>query len=390
MPKLIVIDPCLGNMNGHEYAMNKFIVDEAEKEGYDSTVLCYHKYAPNPHDTMKTISIFRRSPYDKLERSLEYDKAALEKGNRELLAVLTKYVPPKSLPKDSMILLHTACNTLLIGLARWLKKINRSDLKIRIVLRWPATRRVFDREHAEQFCAKACSVYSRLRGDIRFYADNKGLVQYYQKLTGIHFEQTPIGIHFDDLPDIPAPNLEVNHLRYVFAGVPRKEKGIEHIANSLPSYIPHFPLDQFFIHTINAHNFAKDIREDHPDHVFTHNEFLTGRPYFEFLLLGDVVLIPYDIHSYELRTSHIFMEALGLGRAVIVSKGSWMEEVLQEIDLPLGIVMNEWSSQGVLDAMIEIHKNRNEILTNAYQYAATIRDTHNPKRWMELMFAPKS
>ena len=390
MPKLIVIDPCLGNMNGHEYAMNKFIVDEATKEGYDSTVLCYHKYAPNPHDTMKTISIFRRSPYDKLERSLEYDKAALEKGNRELLAVLTKYAPPKSLPKNSMILLHTACNTLLIGLARWIKKINRSDLKIRIVLRWPATRRVFDREHAEHFCAKACSVYPRLLGDIRFYADNKGLVEYYRKLTGIHFEQTPIGIHFDDLPDIPPPNLEENHLRYVFAGVPRKEKGIEHIANSLPSYIPHFPLDQFFIHTINAHNFAKDMREDHPDHVFTHNEFLTGRPYFEFLLLGDVVLIPYDIHSYELRTSHIFMEALGLGRAVIVSKGSWMEEVLQEIDLPLGIVMKEWSSQGVLDAMIELHKNRNEILTNAYQYAATIRDTHNPKRWMELMFAPKS
>ena len=84
------------------------------------------------------------------------------------------------------------------------------------------------------------------------------------------------------------------------------------------------------------------------------------------------------------------MEALGLGRAVIVSKGSWMEEVLQEIDIPLGIVMDSWTSRGVLSAMIELRQRRNEILTNAYQYASTIRDTHNPARWMELMFAAKS
>ncbi|MAA78805.1 MAG: hypothetical protein CL916_06060, partial [Deltaproteobacteria bacterium] len=315
---------------------------------------------------------------------------ALENGNREILSVLTKIVPPKSLPEKSMILLHTACNTLLIGLARWIKKINRPDLKIRIVLRWPATRRVFDRTHAEIFCAKACSIYPKLRGDIRFYSDNKGLVEYYQKLTGLHFEQTPIGIQFQDIPELPPPDLEVDHLRYVFAGVPRKEKGIDHIAHCLPTYTSHYPLDQFFIHTINAYNFAKKLRREHPEHVFTHNEFLTGRPYFDFLLLGDVVLIPYDIKSYELRTSHIFMEALGLGRAVIVSKGSWMEEVLQEIDIPLGIVMNSWTSQGIFNAMVEMHQRRNEILTNAYQYAATIRDTHNPIRWMELMFASKS
>ena len=56
-----------------------------------------------------------------------------------------------------------------------------------------------------------------------------------------------------------------------------------------------------------------------------------------------------------------------------------MEEVMQ-VDIPLGIVMNEWSSQGVLDAMVELHKNRNKILTNAYQYAPWSR-SHNPKRY---------
>ena len=52
MPKLIVIDPCLGNMNGHEYAMNKFIVDEAtmaemNKDFEDSKLKVFFKSSYN-------------------------------------------------------------------------------------------------------------------------------------------------------------------------------------------------------------------------------------------------------------------------------------------------------------------------------------------------------
>jgi hypothetical protein len=390
MPKLIVIDPCLFNMSGHEYTMNKFIVEEGQKHGYNHLVLCHNGYKPNSQDTMHTVSVFRRSPYDKTEMSWEYDMAAINNGNQEIFTVLSKYLLSSFLPEGSMILLHTACNTLLVGLARWIKKIRRPDLKIRIVLRWPATRRVFDREKAELFCKKACLIYPRLSGDIRFYADNRGLVEYYKNLTGLQFAQTPIGIQFHDAPQPAPPDLERHSLEFVFAGTPRKEKGIIHISNAISDHIDRYPQDIFHIHTIKAYNLAKKFRDTYPNHVHTHNEFLSGTPYFEFLLRGDVVLIPYDVQSYELRTSHIFMEALGLGRAVIVSKDSWMEEVLQEFDAPLGVVMPSWDSEGLLHAMAELHERRSEILGNAFDHAEQIRRLHNPVQWMNMMFTPQS
>jgi glycosyltransferase involved in cell wall biosynthesis len=375
-------------MSGHEYAMNLFIVQEARKHGYDPLVLCFRGYIPDPTDEMETISIFKHSPYDKQEVSWQRDQRLISDGNKEIFSVLSKYLPSSALPQHSVILLHTACNTMLVGLARWIKNINRPDLKIRIVLRWPATRRVYHQVNAEKFCKKACSLYPNLPGDIRFYADNKGLVQYYEKLTGLSFRQTPIGIQFHDIPEIPPPTIETDRLRFVFAGSPRKEKGIVQIVASLKAHIRSYPDDIFYIHTIKTDNLAKKLNNDYPNHVITNNHFLSGRPYFDFLLKADVVLIPYDIHAYKLRTSHIFMEALGLGRAVIVTKNSWMEEVLNEFDYPLGVVMNSWSEYGLLKAMDTLHQKRDEILSNAYNTAEKIRNSHNPEQWMNLMLAP--
>lgn len=387
MPMLLIIDPCLYNKNGHEYAMNKCIFEEGKQFGYDPIVLSSTSFFPSPEDTMKVMTIFRCSPYDKKEISLEHDQKVLTLGNREIYEILTQYYPSENLPKGSMILLHTACNSLLVGLARWLKKIHRTDLSIRIVLRWPATRDVFHTEKAEDFCKKACSVYPKLKGDIRFYADNKGLVEYYEKRTGIPFALTPIGIHFQDIPPIPKPN--TGPLRFVFVGSPRVEKGIEQICSAIGVHVQTYPNDIFYIHCVGAYHLAQQLQEDFPHNVYTCTESLSGRSYFEFIMQGDVVLIPYDIRAYHLRTSHIFMEALGLGRGVITTKDSWMEEVMTELEIPVGTIMQEWTKEGLLSALHEFHLQRSSLVHNAYHIAPKIRDTHNLTAWMKLMMEPQ-
>ena len=277
MPKLIVIDPCLFNMSGHEYTMNLFIVEEARKHGYDPLVFCSWKYTPDPTDGMKTVSIFKHSPYDKQEISWERDQRVINDGNKEMFSVLSKRIPSSTLPQNSLILLHTGCNTMLVGLARWIKKINRPDLKIRIVLRWPATRRAYQQVNAEKFCKKACAIYPNLPGDIRFYADNKGLVEYYKKLTGLSFLQTPIGIQFQDIPEIPTPSLNKKGLRFVFAGSPRKEKGIIQIVASLKTHLQSYPDDLFYIHTIKAENLAKKTEQRLPQECNHQQQFCVGK-----------------------------------------------------------------------------------------------------------------
>jgi len=389
MPNFYVIDPSLFNMTGHEYVMNLFIYKEAISHGYEPVILCQKEFIPNPSDNIKIHPVFQYTPYDKHPISWDYDQTVLTNGNREIFSLLSTHLPSESLPKNSVILLHTACITLLVGLARWIKKLHRPDLKIRIVLRWPAFRRMFHRENAEAYCKKACSIYPKLQGDIRFYADNRGLKAYYEKLTGLPFLQTPIGIQFHDIPPIPPPSKQEG-LRFVFAGNPREEKGFFLIVNALTKHLERYPKDIFHLHTIHSPKISMDLRARFPNNVCTNNNFLSGRAYFEYLLKGDILLVPYNIESYQYRTSHIFMEALGLGRSAILTKGSWMEEVLQDFSQPLGIVMEEWTADSLIEAMHQIHEQRESLLQNAYDTAEYIRNTHNPSQWVNLMLEESS
>ena len=174
----------------------------------------------------------------------------------------------------------------------------------------------------------------------------------------------------------------------MFAGTPREEKGIFQLCNTIKSSIELYPHDMFYIHTINSPNLAYQLETNFPKNVITNNNFLSGRPYFDFLMQGDVVLIPYNSETYYLRTSHIFMEALGLGRAVIVSNNSWMEELLNEFGYPLGSIMTDWTKEALLESIKELHQKRQEILENAYRTAEYIRNTHNPEQWVNLILSP--
>ena len=367
MPKMLIIDPCLFTKGGHEYVMNLFLVREAKRHGYAPVVIA-HKQLFNVHIDFPLDPLYSMTPYDKKEVSSDYDKKLIQQGNKETFLLLSRHYPSTSLPKGSVILLHTACITLLVGLYQWLRKINRDDIKVRIVLRWPASRRVYDVAYAEEFCQKSINAYASLSCDVRFYSDSRGLVAYYEQLCGITFHQTPIGIHFHDAPPI-LPVSSAPFMRFVFAGQTREEKGFLLLTSILKPYIEKYPEDQFLLHTINNPKLKKNLESFWPQNVQADTRYLSGKAYFSYLMSGDVVLIPYNPEGYHLRTSHIFMEALGLGKAVIVSNNSWMAEVLRSHKDPIGVIMKDWTPQGLFDALIEMRENCDKILLNAYNNA---------------------
>ena len=62
-----------------------------------------------------------------------------------------------------------------------------------------------------------------------------------------------------------------------------------------------------------------------------------------------------------------------------------MAEVLRSHKDPIGVIMKDWTPQGLFDALIEMRENCDKILLNAYNNAQNIQQQHNPKSWMNLM-----
>ena len=92
----------------------------------------------------------------------------------------------------------------------------------------------------------------------------------------------------------------------------------------------------------------------------------------------------YDPEEYDFRTSHIFIEALGVGRPVIVSERTWMQNELQELGVECGVV-SPYTSQGLADALLKCVDRRTTLVDNAIIVADTIRSTHNTTRFMETL-----
>ena len=55
VPYCIIIDPCLFRFGGHEYAMNEFLCEEAQRSGYSPIVLCNHQFQEQASFPYKAI-----------------------------------------------------------------------------------------------------------------------------------------------------------------------------------------------------------------------------------------------------------------------------------------------------------------------------------------------
>ena len=60
---------------------------------------------------------------------------------------------------------------------------------------------------------------------------------------------------------------------------------------------------------------------------------LSRREYDYWMDVSEVVILPYNAESYRKRSSGIFIESIIAGKAVFVTKGTWMASELEKFQL---------------------------------------------------------
>jgi len=274
---------------------------------------------------------------------------------------------------------------MLTGLAAWLVRIKRLDIRVRIVLRWGVGRRFSSAEIGQELYAHCFQLWEKLSCDVQFFVDSRSLQEHFFSLYQKRFSCTPIGVNFSEIPDIPFFT-EKSSYCFVFAGAPRLSKGGQLLASAIIDHLISYPEDRFRIHLLGLDSEEESIFGLLPSNrVELLYQYLEGKDYINYLMSGDVVLVPYSPEHYHLRTSHIFLEALGLGKPVVASGHPWMKHMLDGFAVPVGVVMEEWTATGLTKAMRAIRENVVELSQNAIANSKSVREQHNPKAWLECV-----
>ena len=376
---VVVVDPGMVGKGGHHLAINRFLFHQIKTKGHRPLILTSKFFTSAIKDGLLGFPTFAYSPYTLQDPFINNLKKFVV-YNENTRTALMQRMPPKRLSHGSVFIVHIAFGCMLHGFLEYLLLLNRNDIHVRIVLRFPPSGAQKGNRLADEMWIAALQQWENVPFDTRFYTDLSSLKHWYESHTPISVGVTPIAVDFSSAPP-PVPMRCEGGLVFGFVGVPREEKGILIIADAIRDHLAQHPDDRFLIQTPRAEEQIMAVLSSLPDQVTLIDELLFEESYFSFLASLDVVLVPYLPKNYRMRTSHIFMEALGMGKAVITTPDTWMEEQLDAFPSRCGIVMPSTDVVGLHAALRLMHQHRQEIAENTAQIAPTIRRQHCRESW---------
>ena len=384
-PGIFVLDPGFGEAFGHHPALNRMIIAYCEEHGLPTRVFANKRCPPTVLNELGATPIFNISIYDPMPATWQQTLRKLSLSNRES-AVNLKQSLGRSI-SGNIVVLHTIGHWNFRGIYDWARRLTnrRDDLTFKLLFRFEHTFSAVPRDVDSEiegvlrdFYKKTISAWQKLSFRVEFFVDSVVLEQEYKSICPADYKILPVQVEFpDDASRVQPPSRYDHDPVFLFVGNAREEKGIGLLVEAIDYYLAHGQKGRFVVQSLDlappdiARNVsAKGIIEilDRP---------FVGQSYYDFIRSGDVVLIAYDPKRYRYRTSHILIEAMGLGRPVITTSGSWMDAELGRLGRSSSILIQDYTGEGLGKAMVEFAQRRRELSEQARAIAADVRDRHN-------------
>lgn len=175
------------------------------------------------------------------------------------------------------------------------------------------------REAAQRALSRAKSVWGEDR--LRFFTDSEGLSEEYSRLGLYRFMTLPI----PHLPSPPVPRAGIHVAG--FLGDAREEKGYPWLPDVVEAARDLRFLVQSNLPQGGASREVHEARlllQTNPREIEMTLDPLGPAQYADLLHRTDLFLLPYDRVAYRNRSSGVLLEALSLGRPVVVPSGCWL------------------------------------------------------------------
>jgi glycosyltransferase involved in cell wall biosynthesis len=314
--KVIVLDPALIDSSGH-HAEFAHILTAGLAPRYSVALYSNFSIGTRLAIGLRAQPIFHESFYG-MDWTQEFP------WGKELAKVNFDDLSP-----STIVVVHTATVPQLGGLCRWFAALpderrpklflqfqHSLEFEIDDETNWP---------HAISLARQAVGLMAAI-GTVRLAAISRSLAKHISQ----HLDQPCVVMpHPVRWPNTkqhpPAPVAE-----FGFFGGLRREKGATIIAAAVPRFLAAHPDARFIIQaaTGDEREDAVRILQTLPQVELIHSVFPDKTAYFKHFLGAGCCLLPYDPAAYAVRTSGVLFEAMGLGRMIITTRGSWMEAEL--------------------------------------------------------------
>jgi len=344
---LIVFDPALQGFDGHHLEIARLIKSELSA-AYNI------KFYANLRAATRIVAGLPALPicYDSIYPPPGDFQVNYEQGRTSLIASLRK-IDLRDLTPRTIFYMHTLTVYQLGGLAEWFAGLSPGHRpKLLLQFQFPhefGVRSEPDWPKALGVAREATNALSSA-GNVIFATNSDLLKDKFERELGHTWELLPMPVRWP------------NHVRvapltsgpvFGFYGGLRPEKGSRILAEAVSSFLRRYPDAQFIVHAPRLPG-CDEIAAQQLSHLsqveLIRSDFRDKDAYFSQFCRAHFVLLPYDPAAYALRTSGILIEAIGLGRRVITTDGTWMANQLHKRPAA-GVMMASYSAQALYDCL---------------------------------------
>lgn len=414
--RLLLVDNNLTDRIGHHFNYALSLKEQCAAAGADFGALIKRTAAADVRADLGGEAVFSQGIHEELPGNpFPEDWGALrgtfdfmqsnETFARELAAGLARGARP-----GDLVFLPNATARQLLGVALLLARnpVYRS-LRFVALMRFSVVlatgplagrKPVLDKSTAEKY-AIAMGAIKRVdpEGAVRYVTDSAGLAKEFESMAG----GRPVGVlpipHTLARPPAgPTPAIppkDPKRVRLVYLGDAREEKGFE----LLPAIVracagAKKPAVEFvfqaFVSSRYHDRMAAVIEElaqlnSVPVHLVRSS--LDPAGYDALLHSADLVLLPYDAVTYQVRTSGPFVEAICADKPVVVPQRSWMTAQLGDSPAGVGFVSGSPPDfvRAVQVALADLPRRQQA----AAELGRRFREFHNPENFLRQLLAGK-
>ena len=398
--KLVVFDPGLDSMAGHHYHLDLVLKEQAAIHGMEMVLYGFKGMDPAVEMEFDARLIFDLHCYAHADRPHELTVVNNRLVNNHTFQRNLCEGVGLTFQANDLIVMHTVLGNQMVGFYLWYRDLPEPKPRVCMILRFPPWFHL-TREHHEVAVAldrHALSLWTAFPSDrVMIAADNRGLAKFYGKLAGFEIPDLPIPIRYPHpgagcrsagspgASGSPASSgLRPPH--FVYLGEAREEKGIHLVHEALRRRLPELEGVRFTIQCGRPEllgDLLEQWRRELPEVDFIDRN-LTEAEYLSLLADADSILVPYRPDIYDVRTSHVFLEAVGAAKPVMITAGTWMDLELSRLG-HIGVKATVFSGDGVSDGLVALASQWRTLADHAPAAAERCRALHNPQEFFRRL-----